>query len=292
MRVDRYRRLGFGAAALIGALGAGAAFAQPPPVPTYPECTTKASPQDNELAKNAHKLAAGYYDRADYDKAIQYWNEALKFDCSVNDLLINIANAYEKKGDRAATIATLETYLKRTGPNPVLEQKVKNIKAQMAPPQPSATATLAPTATATATPTATAIPTAPPPSGPRPFGNIPWAVVGGGGALAIVGAILIPVGLGKINDATSKCPLKTLPDGSQTHDCGSNTSARDEGNSGQAMAGAGYGLLGVGLAAAAGGLVWQLAFNKPGSATAKTGLWVSPTTDGRSSSGLLVGGSF
>lgn len=290
MRVLRYWRVGLGAAALAGALGAGVAFAQP--VPTFPECTKKATPQDNELAKNAHKLATRYYDQADYDKAIQYWNEAYNFDCSVNDLLINIANAYEKKGDKAATVATLEAYLKRTGKNEVIEAKVKNIKAAMAAPAPtpSVTASTAPTATAVPTAAPSTVPTAPTPEGPRPYGNTPWFVVGGGGALAIIGAILLPVGLGKVRDAENKCP---------THANCSNDVA-DEGNAGQAMTKAGGSLLGIGLAAAAGGLVWQFALNKPGPAGAapkKAGkgprdVWVMPATAGRGQSGVVLGGSF
>ena len=65
-------------------------------------------------------------------------------------------------------------------------------------------------------------------------------------------------------------------------------------------------LLPVGLVAAAGGLVWQLVFNKPGpvaapksshgaAKSAKAGprdLWMSPTTSGRGEEGVVVGGSF
>ena len=289
MRLLRYWRIGLGAATLVGVLGAGAALAQQP-VPTYPECNKKPNPQDNELAKNAHKLATSYYDRADYDKAIEHWNEALGFDCSVNDLLINIANAYEKKGDKAATIATLKVYLKRTGPNPILEEKVKHIEAAMAPaPTVTATATTVPTVTTPPTVTATAVPTAPPPvpEGPRPFGYTPWIVVGGGGALAIVGAILLPRRRRQRQHAPSNaCPEPRSDARLRQHGASADAS---QGNTGRTLEAAGGAVLGVGLAAAAGGLVWQLGFNKPGPSwpskspqgakAAKAGagnVWVSP----------------
>jgi hypothetical protein len=284
MRVLRYRRLGLGAIALGGALGVGAAFAQPA-VPTYPECTKKASAQDTEAAKNAHKVATEFYDRGDYDKAIRYWTDSYAFDCSANALLVNIANSYEKKGDRAAAVATLKAYLKRSGPNPTVEEKVKNLEAALAPPVETASA--APSASA---PPSASVPPPPPsasvppplPVGPRPYGNTPWFLVGGGGALAIVGAILVPVGISAVSSANKACP---------TH-VGCTPSVANEGNGGRSEEGAGWGLLGVGVAAAAGGLIWQLAFNEPkASAPPKTGVWVMPTA-GKGQSGVVAGGSF
>jgi len=282
MRVLRYWRIGIGAAV---ALSVGAALAADP-APVYPECTHKASPQDNEAAKNAHKVATQLYAQGNYDKAIRYWNDAYGFDCTVNDLLINISNAYEKKGDRPGAIATLEAYLKRTGPNSDIEAKVANLKAALAP---APTATAAPTVapTVTAPPTATAPPPPPPPppaDGVRPHGSTPWIVVGGGGAVALVGVIVLAVGLGTYSTAEAACP---------TH-VGCTGTVTDQGNTGNAEVHAGGALLGIGLAAAAGGLVWQLGFNKPG-ARAGSGLWVKPMGGLGSSgapSGMMVGGSF
>ncbi len=255
MRVLRFWRLGFGAAL---ALCVGAALAADPAVPTYPECNRKPTPEDLEGAKGAHKAATQFYDRGEYDKAIRYWNDALGFDCTANDLLRNIGNAYERKGDLPSTVITLDTYLKRTGPNPTIEEKVKNLKARIAQQADagaaptSTTPTPQPTVTVSVQPTTTA--TAPPPEGPRPYGNTPWFVVGGGGALAIIGAILLPVGYGNVSTAAGQC--------NANHMC-TNQSAIDQGNAGRAEVGAGWALLTLGAAAAAGGLVWQLNFNKP-----------------------------
>ena len=271
--------LGAGAAAAV-IVTTAVAVGQSPANVTYPECTKKPTHQETEGAKGAHKAASQFYERAEYDKAISYWQDAYKFDCTANDLLLNIANAYEKLGDRAATIATLETYVRRTGPNPNLELKVKNLKALMAPPPPTATAT----ASATATPSST--PSAPPPGGVRPYGFTPWILVGGGGALALVGAILLPVGYSAISDAEAICPDHT--------NC-VNPNAASKGNSGRTQAGVGWGMLSVGLAAAGGGIVWQILFNKAevkGPAKpARAPVWVTPIA-GPGTAGVSVGGRF
>src|SRR5688572_16183839 len=89
----------------------GVALAGDPP--TYPQCTRKPSAADIEGAKGAHRAATQFYDRGDYDRAIQYWRDAYAFDCTAHAVLINIANAYEKRGDRTSAVATLETYLTR-----------------------------------------------------------------------------------------------------------------------------------------------------------------------------------
>ncbi len=299
MRVlRRYRRLGLCAAFAAGVLGVGVALAD---TPTYPECTKKASKEDTEAAKNAHRVAAQFYERADYDKALQYWSDSYRFDCSANDLLLNIANAYEKKGDRAATIVTIETYLKRTGPNPTLEEKVRNLKALLNATASASASASAPPPAPTAAPTAvpTVVPPLPPPSapppndGPRPYGAKPWFLVGGGGAIAIVGAILLPIGLGNISSAENACPNRNCTGPSAQ-------SNADQGNTGRTEAAAGGALLGIGLAAAVGGLVWQFAGNKPGPSgpppssapgTGKLDLWLTPMA-GRGTSGLAAGGSF
>jgi tetratricopeptide (TPR) repeat protein len=283
MLVPRYWRIGLGAAL---ALSVTAAFAADQVSP-YPECSNrKPSAQDIEGAKGAHKAASQFYDRGDYDKAIRYWNDAYGFDCTANDLLINVANAQEKKGDRAAAVATLEVYLQRAGSNATIEQKVKNLKVLLAPTA-SATASAAPTAPPTAPPTASAAPTTPPtaaPDGPRPFGSTPWIVVGGGSALVVVGAILLGVGAKTYSDADKACPK---------HDATCPPDVAANGNKGLAEKQAGTALLSVGLGAAAGGLVWQLFANKPQAqgAPAKGGLKVLPAIGPRQG-GITLGGAF
>jgi hypothetical protein len=114
----------------------------------------------------------------------------------------------------------------------------------------------------------------------------PWILVGGGGALAIVGAILLPIGVGNVNSADAVC--------GPSRNCGSNTSAAGQGNAGRSETGAGSALVSVGAAALIGGLVWQFAFNKPGPTPTSptTGrVWLAPTA-GRGASGIVAGASF
>lgn len=280
MRVLRYWWLGLGAAL---ALSMGAALAADPE--PFPECTKgKPSKEDLEAAKGAHKAASQFYDRGEYDKALRYWRDAYSFDCTANDLLINIANSYEKQGDRKAAILALDTYLKRTGTNPVVEEKLKNLRLLEAA-QPTATASAAPTAAPTVSATVPTAPTAVPES--RPYGITPWIVVGGGGALAVIGAILLPVGYGNISSANGTCPNRSLcPSGDAT----------GQGNAGRSEAIAGWSLFSLGVAAAAGGVVWQILYNKPTSAQkapapGKTGLWWSPAVK-PGQAGVVAGGTF
>lgn len=286
MRVLRYWRLGFGAAM---ALSASLAFATDPVSP-YPVCNRKTSAADQEGAKGAHKAASQFYDRGDYEKAIRYWTDAYGFDCNAHPVLINIANAYEKKGDKASAIVALDTYLKRAGSDSTIEEKVKNLRNSM---QPAPTASATPSASPSSSgaggalpPPSSTGPVEPPPPdvpmGPRPFGVTPIIVAGGGGALAIVGAVLLPIGLGNISSAEKLCP---------NHDCGTNDEAKTQGNTGRTQVAAGAAVLGVGAAALVGGLVWQFVANKPKPLPAKASVQLTPVL-GPQGSGLTLTGTF
>ena len=291
MRVLGTWGLGVGAAVALCAT-ATVAVAEAP-LPSYPECTKKPTPADVEGAKGAHKAASQFYERGEYEKAIRYWNDAYAFDCTANDLLVNIANAYERLGDRVATVTTLEIYLSRTPPNPTLAQKVKNLKLLIAAAQPSVPPTASAAPTASGAPTASATP---PASDARPYGVKPWILVGTGAALAVVGAVLLPLGYGAISDAEAVCPNHTCPPGTVVPGGGNLQEILDKGNSGRVQAGVGWTMMSLGIAAVGGGMVWQLLYNKPhaGKPTAaptKTGFWMSPVA-GPGTAGMSLGGTF
>jgi tetratricopeptide (TPR) repeat protein len=280
MRLIRFWRIGLGAAI---ALSVSLAFATDPVSP-YPECTRKPSPADQDGAKGAHKAASQFYDRGDYEKAIRYWSDAYSFDCTAHGVLINIANAYEKQGDKAAAVTALETFLNRTGNDPTIAEKIKNLKQSMAPPVTTATAaasaSVAPTAAPTAIPSAE--PVAPPPW-PKAYGRTPFIVVGGGAGVALIGGILLGVGTSAISSANANCPNRACR----------NQADVDKGNSGRIEQGVGATGLVLGLAAVGGGLAWELLFNKPqiGTAPPKMGVHVLPAA-GPHDAGLSVMGSF
>lgn len=218
----------------------------------YPLCDKEASPDDVEGAKGAHKAASQFFERGDYDRAIQYWNDAYSFDCSKPALLLNLANAYEKKGNKRATISILEEYLQRAPDTPdkdTIETKIANLRENLEdePPPP-------PVPTPTTEPTDDIPPPPPPVVEERPFGVTPWIVAGAGAAMAVPGFILFIVGQGKIGDAEETCPDKSnCPD----------DEAIALGNDGRDLSLVGSILGWGGLAVLAGGLVWQFAFNAP-----------------------------
>jgi hypothetical protein len=279
MRLLRFWRVGLGAAV---ALSVSLAFATDPVGP-YPECTHKPTPADLDGAKGAHKAASQFYDRGDYEKAIRYWTDAYGFDCTAHGVLINIANAYEKQGDKPAAVLALETFIKRSGSDPTIEEKVKNLRLAMAPPAPptaSASASATPTAAPTVIPTTA--PTVAAPTTPRPYGYTPLFVSGGGAVVALIGGVLLGVGSSATADADKLCPNRSA--------C-NNPDAVSNGNSGRTQQGVGAGGLVLGLAAVGGGLAWEFLFNKPRAAAAPTGLRVLPAAGPRDA-GLSVSGSF
>ncbi|MEP7126723.1 MAG: hypothetical protein ABJE95_37685 [Byssovorax sp.] len=277
MRLLRFWRIGLGAAI---ALSVSLAFATDPVGP-YPECTHKPSPADQDGAKGAHKAASQFYDRGDYEKAIRYWSDAYSFDCTAHGVLINIANAYEKQGDKASAVVALETFLKRTSSDPTIEEKIRNLKASLAPVASASTsASAAPTVAPTVVPSA--VPTAPP-AGTKPYGYTPIIVAGGGGGLALIGGILLGVGSGAISSAAKSCPQRACKTQADV----------DKGNAGRTEQGIGATGLVIGLAAAGGGLAWELLYNKPrpAAASTKASVHVIPVA-GPHDAGFSISGAF
>jgi hypothetical protein len=281
-----------GAAAIAVAsapLVAGSTLAWADPPPDFPPCSKEPSAADVEGAAGSHRAAKAYYERGEYDKAVQLWRDAYSFDCSKPAVFLNMANAYEKKGDKAAAVAMLETYLSRVPKDSpdvgTINAKVQNLKASLKsdPVVPvTPTATTAPT-TGPA-PTSTGPDTLPPPPGARPYGVAPWVVTGVGVAALGAGVVVAIIGNGKVSDAEEKCPNRNK--------CRDPTVA-DDGNTGRSMVTAGIIVAGVGAAAVTGGLIWQLGFNDPAPAAAhlRRGVRVAPLLS-PAQQGVLVTGRF
>ena len=250
-----------------------AASAQDP----YPPCSAVPSPADVEAAKGAHKLAEQFYAKGKYDRAVGSWTDAYSFDCRAHRLLINIGNAYEKVGQTAKAIKAFETYIARMGDKAerTIVAKVENLKQSLR-----------------------VVPQPPPPPPPPPNGNegadggpgvAPWLVVGSGGALVVVGAVVLGIGGGKVSDAELRCPdRKCPPDDPQA------AQVQDDGNTGRSMQGVGGTLVGIGAAAIAGGVVWYLLSAPPpadAEATPASGARLQPWV-GPNGGGLGLTGTF
>lgn len=244
-----------------GSLIAGMALAQDPPNPFAGECNRTATPEEVEGARGAHQAAKQFYERAEYARAIQYWRDVFNFDCNAIGTLLNIANAYERLGDRQNAIFALEVYVKRVPEGTdvsKIQTRIQNLKDLQA--QAAASASAAASANAPPPPSASTPPPPPsattPPVMVKPYGTTPWAVVGVGATVTVVGAILFTTGWIKANpeectttdDIKYVCTSKTAVEGAKV---------------GQILVPAGKVALGVGGAAMVGGLIWEYLANQP-----------------------------
>lgn len=276
-----------------GSLIAGMALAQDPQNPFAGECNRTATPEEVEGARGAHQAAKQFYERAEYARAIQYWRDVFNFDCNAIGTLLNIANAYERLGDRQNAIFALEVYVKRVPEGTdvsKIQTRIQNLKDLQA--QAAASASAAASANAPPPPSASTPP--PPPSATtppvlvKPYGTTPWAVVGVGAAVTVVGAIMLPIGLGKADN--KGCSTK---DGTN-YTCTSQD-ALDEAKVGKILVPAGKVALGVGGAAMVGGLIWEFLANQPVAQEPDKPLTgrvrLSPTV-GPNMTGALIHGTF
>ena len=285
-------RLSLGASLVSGAvfLSQASAWAADTKTP-FPSCTTTPTEADRKAAQGAFAAGQGSFNEADYSTAITYWRDAYKRDCTAHPLLLNLARAYELRGDRAEAINALETYLQRKPDDSNAEQirrRIENLKAQIA--ATAATATPPPAPASTAPPPPPAAPTSAVVEASSPTSNRqvvgPLLVGGGGLVLTLIGAGVYSGGAKKVSDAEEACP---------NHKCKDDANS-DLGNQGLTQKRAGGALIGVGLAAVAGGVVWYLvSANADGGAkaagTATTRTMLLPTYS-PGFAGLALSGGF
>ena len=235
---------------------------------TYPECTSEPSDEEVEAAKGAFMAGKAAFDEADYDRAITYWNDAYRRDCTAHDLLQNLARAYELGGQKQAAIDALKTYLERVPDSPKREQferRIEKLQEQLEeetlePAEPVAEAP------APAPSPVSPGPTSPPPDassapGRRPSGPLVFA--GAGGIVALAGGIAYLSGAGKASDYEDQC-------GTDRRHCPSDEIKQDaqDWRTRQTV----YGITSwVGVAAAVGGLGWYLASPRRPASTARLG---------------------
>ena len=245
---------------LFGNAVAVPAFAQQSSMTVYPACTGTPTKADSDAAHGAYIAGKGSFDENDYARAVDYFKDAYRRDCTKHDLLNIIARAYELKGDRAEAVNALETYLKRVPPNEPgneqIQRRIVNLKAQIAaaPPTPTPVVT-APVEQVPSTPTSPPPANTPPDrvTNERTHSVGPWVLVGVGGAAAVAGAVLLIVGQGKISDSRQGC-------GVTTDNCPSPPTSADRRSlqsSGNTLSAVGGVVGGVGVAAVAGGLIWH-----------------------------------
>jgi tetratricopeptide (TPR) repeat protein len=230
------------------------AHAEDEPKP-YPECTKAPSDAETAAAKGAYQAGNASFDEADYPRAITYWEDAYRRDCTANLLLKNLARAYELYGQKRQAVVALETYLVReptTGDKDQIQRRIEVLKKQIAdekaaPPPTSATPPVVPVAPVT--------PAQPEPAPAAHTGKrsvAPLIVAGAGGVVLIVGAVTYAGGAKDVSNYEAKCP---------NHNCTGPTAVADQNAANKARSKkiAGGVVTGVGAAVLAGGLIWYFA---------------------------------
>lgn len=282
-------------ALVLGSVATVAAGDTPSP---YAQCAAKPTEADQKAAKSLFTAGQVSFNEADYKTAIQYWRDSYKRDCTAHLLLLNLARAFELNGDKREAVSALKTYLDRQ-PNapdkPQIQRRIENLEAQLGGPVPQGAsdagagtpmagdAGVGPLPTGTSVepiPTGTAgqvpgVPTA------RPYKSYPWIMVGAGAVLAIIGGSVWMSGNSKYKDAEAKCPTHTNCD----------PDVPDQADTGKSQMWIGGPVFITGAVALAGGLVWQMAFNKPKPVGTASLPVVAPLV-GHGVSGLSLQGQF
>ncbi|MFZ5891724.1 MAG: hypothetical protein ACOY0T_11775 [Myxococcota bacterium] len=250
-------------------LSAGLAHAED--VKQYAECGREPTETDVTAAKGAFQAGNASFEEADYPRAIVYWEDAYRRDCTAHGMLLNLARAYELNGNKPQAVVALRTYLQRVAAadKDKIERRVevlnKQIEAERAQAASQAAASPAPAPAPTPEPPAT-----PPPAPVTEEVKPPTAaliVAGAGGAIAIVGGILFITGQSDLAAADDKCA-----DRSNCQD----PKVREEGNNARFRSNLGTGLGLGGLAVAGGGLAWY--FLTPRTKSAANGRAFTPIT--------------
>ncbi|MEZ4219723.1 MAG: hypothetical protein R3B13_02260 [Polyangiaceae bacterium] len=233
-------------------LAAPAGAAEDTPKP-YPECSTQPTDGDVAAAKGAFQAGQAAFNEADYNRAITYWEDAYRRDCTAHALLLNLARAYELNEQKRMAVNALETFLARNPSTPQRDQIARRIEVLNE--KIAAEAPVSGGAGTGAAGTGGGNGTAPPvevgggpdkakDEGSRPI--LPLVVAGAGGVVAIVGTVLY---LGAKSDeqaAEDKCPgRQNCPQAIQ-----------EEGNDAVKRADTAGVITIAGLAVAAGGVAW------------------------------------
>lgn len=219
---------------------------------SYPDCGREPTDAEVSAAKGAFQAGNASFNEADYARAIDYWEDAYRRDCTANPLLLNLARAYELAGRKRQAVLALETFQSRepnSGEKDQINRRVAVLKKKIA--EEDAAAAVAP-----APPTSTTAPPAEPATGPlTPISGEtakrspwPWVVMGVGGAVVIIGTIGVVDNKKKLDEVEAKCP---------NHKCvGSDTESIKKGNDARTALNSSGIIMGVGGAAIVGGAVW------------------------------------
>jgi tetratricopeptide (TPR) repeat protein len=224
------------------------------PTKSYPDCGREPTDAEVAAAKGAFQAGNASFNEADYARAIDYWEDAYRRDCTANPLLLNLARAYELAGRKRQAVVSLETFLLRepnSGEKEQINRRIEVLKKKIAeedaaaaaapPPVNGGAAAPPPSAPASTTPAEPATDKAKRSPGP-------WVLIGVGGAALVVGAIGLAANKKKLDDATAECPSR--------NDCTPDVESR--GNDARAALTASGVVASAGALLVGGGIVWYV----------------------------------
>ncbi|HWA74409.1 MAG TPA: hypothetical protein VG937_18820 [Polyangiaceae bacterium] len=241
-------------------------------VKPYAPCSHEPSETDLTAAKGAFQAGNASFDEADYPRAIVYWEDAYRRDCTAHALLLNLARAYELNGNKPQAVVALQTYIARVPASPdkdkiqrrldVIQKQIDAEKAQAAAPAPAAPAAAAAAPApgpAPAVAASTGGEAGAEPSGSRPI--LPLIVASAGAGIAVIGTVLYATARSDLSKAEDSCPNRR---------CDANPTAAADGNDARKRVTLGGTLTVTGVLVAGGGLVWYFLSPKSAPAGAAT----------------------
>ncbi len=220
----------------------------------YPDCSHQPTEGDVSAAKGAFQAGQASFNEADYNRAITYWEDAYRRDCTAHALLLNLARAYELNGQKKHAVISLETFLARNPSSPQRDQIAKRIEVLNEKIAAERSTSAPSDGTGTATGTGTAAPTNPgAPKGDQPEqpkrNKLPLYVAIGGGAVFVLGSLVY---LGASSD------VKAAEDACGGNRGGCTDEIAKKGNEARDRQATGGALAGIGLVVGAGGAIWYL----------------------------------
>ncbi len=251
---------------------AGSAWAGP--THPYPECTLHPSEADVTAAKGAFQAGTVSFNEADYDRAILYWEDAFRRDCTATLLLHHLGRAYEGEGNLEQAVIALRTFIERSPESPeraqiqrridVFEQKIAEEKQQAAaraqqPPAGQMAGGVPPSQNNNET--APNAPSQPPETAHKPLPWGPIIVTAAGGITTVVGALVYIKAKSDISSVESKCPNHKCP--------ADQPSLTQQGNDARSRATTGTVVTLSGLVIAGAGVAWYFLDSKQSQQSAK-----------------------
>ncbi len=238
--------------------------------PQYPPCDAEPDEASMQGAQGAFQAGNASFNEADYPRAIFFWEDAYRRDCTAHAMLKNLARAYELNDQYNHAINALQTYLERnpeSGESEAISRRIDNLRrrqdereaaAQRVEPTPAPKVHSEPE---------------PKPKATNPLDQeeqfpeyyddgassnrsvVPLVVAGVGAATGILGGVMWGVAKKDESDAADACPVRDMCEDSEIVNAGNDAQDR------QLVWGI---VAGAGAAITLGGIIWYFAQPEPG----------------------------